>query len=74
MTQLGIPADSIERAIAFGDSQAGRYLRNFLYDGFNADEEDRIVFDGMLVTHRRECAGQLQSSFRATIARNRCEL
>ena len=45
---LGISADSIERAIAFGDSQAGRYLRTYVHDGFNADEKQRIVFDGLI--------------------------
>lgn len=29
----------------FGASQSGRFLRQFLYDGFNADERDRRVFD-----------------------------
>ena len=45
---LGIPAGSIERAIAFGDSQAGRYLRHYVHDGFNADEQQRKVFDGLI--------------------------
>jgi hypothetical protein len=36
-----------ERAFAFGVSQAGRVLRQFLYEGFNADERDRKVFDAM---------------------------
>ena len=36
-------------AIAFGVSQSGRFLRHFLYQGFNADESGRTVFDGMLV-------------------------
>lgn len=37
-----------ERAIGFGVSQSGRCLRMFLYDGFNADEQQRIVFDGLM--------------------------
>ncbi len=45
---LGIPADVIERAIAFGISQSGRFLRTFLYYGFNRDESDRIVMDGVM--------------------------
>jgi hypothetical protein len=36
----------IERAIGYGSSQSGRFLRQYLYDGFNADEQGRIVFDG----------------------------
>jgi hypothetical protein len=34
-------------AIGFGISQSGRWLREFLYDGFNADENGRKVFDGV---------------------------
>ncbi len=37
----------VKRAIGFGTSQSGRFLRNFLYDGFNADEQGRKVFDGL---------------------------
>ena len=32
----------------YGASQSGRFLRQFLYDGFNADENGRKVFDGMM--------------------------
>jgi len=32
-------------AFVFGISQSGRFLRQFLHDGFNADERDRRVFD-----------------------------
>ena len=34
-------------AISLGISQSGRYLRDFLYQGFNEDVSGRIVFDGM---------------------------
>lgn len=37
-----------QRALSFGVSQSGRFLREFLYSGFNADEQGRIVFEGML--------------------------
>jgi hypothetical protein len=43
-----VPAGSIERALAFGVSQSGRFLRTYLYDGFNRDEKDRKVFDGVV--------------------------
>ncbi len=46
--QLGVPADAIDRAIAFGISQSGRFLRTFLYYGFNEDERRRIAFDGVM--------------------------
>jgi hypothetical protein len=35
-------------AYAFGPSQDGRFLREFLYEGFNADEQDRRAFDGVM--------------------------
>jgi hypothetical protein len=38
---------AVSRAIGFGISQSGRFLRHFLYQGFNADERDRAVFDGI---------------------------
>ncbi len=40
----------IKRAIATGQSQSGRFLRTFLYQGFNASENGKIVFDGMIPT------------------------
>ena len=36
-------------AYAFGISQSGRFLRQFLYEGFNEDSAGRRVFDGMMV-------------------------
>jgi hypothetical protein len=36
-----------QRAIGFGVSQSGRFLRTFLYYGFNADEHGKRVFDGV---------------------------
>jgi hypothetical protein len=38
---------SVRRAYGFGISQSGRFLRHFLYEGFNADERDRQVFDAV---------------------------
>lgn len=37
----------VQRAYAFGISQSGRFLRDFLYHGFNTDEHDRPVFDAV---------------------------
>lgn len=42
------PMPTIRRAIAWGGSQSGRWLRHFLYEGFNADAEGRQVFDGVI--------------------------
>jgi hypothetical protein len=33
--------------IAYGVSQTGRFLRHFLYEGFNTDERGRAAFDGI---------------------------
>ena len=41
------PRPSVKLAIGFGISQSGRWLREFVYDGFNADESGRKVFDGV---------------------------
>ena len=35
-------------AVAIGGSQSGRYLRDFLWQGFNRDLGGRRVFDGMI--------------------------
>jgi Alpha/beta hydrolase domain len=42
------PVPTIRHAIAWGVSQSGRFLRHFLYQGFNEDEQARRVFDGVL--------------------------
>lgn len=46
-SNLARPDWDIRRAITFGISQSGRFLREFLYDGFNEDEARRRVFDGV---------------------------
>src|SRR5262245_19631943 len=48
--QAGNPcAGDVQHAYAFGASQSGRYLRQFLYLGLNEDEQERLVFNGLLV-------------------------
>jgi hypothetical protein len=39
---------SIKTALAFGVSQSGRFLRHFLWQGFNEDNRGQIVFDGLM--------------------------
>jgi hypothetical protein len=46
-SSLGDQRRFLKRAIGFGTSQSGRFLRTFLYYGFNTDEKGRIVFDGV---------------------------
>jgi hypothetical protein len=41
------PAPGLRAAIGWGVSQSGRFLRHFLYQGFNQDELGRSVFDGV---------------------------
>lgn len=40
--------EGIEAAVALGISQSGRYLRDLVYQGFNADESGNRVFDAVL--------------------------
>ncbi len=35
-------------AYGLGISQSGRFVRDFLYQGFNEDENSRMVFDGLI--------------------------
>jgi hypothetical protein len=44
---LGDQGRYLKNAIGFGTSQSGRFLRTFLYMGFNRDESGRRVFDGV---------------------------
>jgi len=63
-TQLSEEHQHIKQAIGFGVSQSGRFLREFLYDGFNEDESHRKVFDGVW-TH---VAGAGRGSFNRRFA------
>ncbi len=44
----GNPMPGITRAIGWGVSQTGRFLRHYVYQGFNEDERGRQVFDGLI--------------------------
>lgn len=44
---LGDQRRYMKRAVGFGTSQSGRFLRAYLYYGFNTDEKGRKVFDGV---------------------------
>jgi hypothetical protein len=39
---------TVRYAYGYGSSQSGRFLRGFLYEGFNTDEHERQVFDGVI--------------------------
>ena len=46
LQDLNLP--QIRHTIAYGVSQSGRLLRQFVYDGFNADLNGNRVFDGVI--------------------------
>ena len=46
--RLSDGTSAAKRTLGFGVSQSGRCLRMMLYDGFNADEQGRQVFDGLI--------------------------
>lgn len=39
----------VDQGVAVGISQTGRFLRHFLYEGFNTDEAGRQAYDGTLI-------------------------
>jgi hypothetical protein len=43
----GQEGSDIKRVMAVGNSQSGRFLRTFIYEGFNAGEDGKQVFDGV---------------------------
>lgn len=62
----------VKHAYAFGSSQCGRFLRDFLYLGFNTDEQERPALDGVvahiagagrLVLNRRWATPRSQAAF-----------
>ena len=55
-------APGIERAYAWGRSQSGRFLRGFVYEGFNAAEGGQRIFDG--VFSHVAGGGRLQLNYR----------
>ncbi|MCY3982125.1 MAG: alpha/beta hydrolase domain-containing protein [Alphaproteobacteria bacterium] len=44
----GNPLGAIDRAYGYGRSQTGRAIRDFVWQGFNADARGRRVFDGLM--------------------------
>ena len=41
-------AGTIDHAHAFGASQSGRFLRTYIYNGLNDDEQGRMALDGII--------------------------
>jgi hypothetical protein len=53
----------VQRVIGFGYSQSGRFLREFVRDGFNEDERGRRVFDGLMIASAGAGGGSFNHRF-----------
>ena len=56
-------SDGIEHAFAYGVSQAGRLLRQFLTDGLNVDESGMTVFDGVFSEFASASTGEFNHRY-----------
>ena len=54
---------ALQRIIGYGYSQSARFLREFVRDGFNADERGRIVFDGLMISSAGAGGGSFNHRF-----------
>jgi hypothetical protein len=53
----------MRRIVGFGYSQSGRFLREFVRDGFNQDEGGRAAFDGLMVASAGAGGGSFNHRF-----------
>jgi hypothetical protein len=53
----------MQRVIGFGYSQGGRFLREFVRDGFNQDERGRTAFDGLMIASAGAGGGSFNHRF-----------
>jgi len=63
ITTLRESPATLRRIIGFGYSQSGRFLREFVRDGFNADERGRAAFDGLLIASAGAGGGSFNHRF-----------
>lgn len=54
---------ALRRVIGYGYSQSGRFLREFVRDGFNADERGRAAFDALMVSSAGAGGGSFNHRF-----------
>lgn len=54
---------ALRRVIGYGYSQSGRFLREFVRDGFNADERGRAAFDGLMIASAGAGGGSFNHRF-----------
>jgi hypothetical protein len=53
----------VQRVIGFGYSQSGRFLREFVRDGFNQDEQGRAALDGLMIASAGAGGGSFNHRF-----------
>jgi hypothetical protein len=63
---VATPVQGIEHAYAYGRSQTGRYLRTYIYNDFNLDEENREALDGVIAN----VAGGMRGEFNQRFGQN----
>lgn len=56
-------AGVVEHTFAWGHSQSGRLLNHFVYQNFNGDEKNQIVFDGIMSNSPGAGKGLFNSRF-----------
>lgn len=56
-------ADGIDHAFAYGVSQSGRLLRQFLWEGLNVDEAGMPVFDGVFSEFAGAATGEFNHRY-----------
>ena len=54
---------ALQRIIGYGYSQSARFLREFVRDGFNADERGRAAFDGLMISSAGAGGGSFNHRF-----------
>ena len=54
---------ALQRTIGYGYSQSGRFLREFVRDGFNADERGRAAFDALMISSAGAGGGSFNHRF-----------
>jgi hypothetical protein len=54
---------ALQRIIGYGYSQSGRFLREFVRDGFNADERGRTVFEALMISSAGAGGGSFNHRF-----------
>ena len=54
---------AVQRVVGYGYSQSARFLREFVRDGFNADERGRPAFDGLMISSAGAGGGSFNHRF-----------